>query len=270
MHTAKQPPDACPRPVLRRPGYLRNVPDTTLTRTLALLRAAGDVARAEHDRAYLKSDMVHWGVSVPEARKAVRLVGPLPHDDLLELVAALWAQDVYDARLAAALLLERRASDLAVQDLGPLETLLRQSGTWSLVDVLAPRPVAAIDARDPLATTSVLDRWAVDHDFWLRRSALLAHLIPLRAGGGDWERFTRYADGLLRDREFFVRKAIGWVLREAGRHRPDLVRDWVAARTDLISGVALREAVKPLAADDAAELLAAYRARRPASARRTG
>lgn len=79
------------------------------------------------------------------------------------------------------------------------------------------------------------------------------------------ERFFRYADQLLEEREFFIRKAIGWDLRDIGRKRPDLVRDWLSPRTDRVSGVTLREAVKYLAPGDAAVLLTAYRAKVPAT-----
>jgi hypothetical protein len=59
-----------------------------------------------------------------------------------------------------------------------------------------------------------LDRWSTDPDFWIRRSSMLALLRALRQGAGDFERFGRYADGMLDEREFLIRKAIGWVLRE--------------------------------------------------------
>jgi 3-methyladenine DNA glycosylase AlkD len=92
---------------------------------------------------------------------------------------------------------------------------------------------------------------------------MLALLVPLRRGAGDFERFARYADQLLDEREFFIRKAIGWVLRETGKRRPDLVAAWLAPRTGRASGVTVREAVKPLPPAQREELLAAYRARRP-------
>jgi 3-methyladenine DNA glycosylase AlkD len=223
------------------------------------LARARDPARAEAERRYLRSDLRFLGAGVPAVRRAVR--GPAAscrdRDEVLALVRALWAEPVHESRLAAALLLDARADLLRADDLPLVEELVRQARTWALVDVLVPRPVAAIDART--AATPVLDRWARDPDLWLRRAALLAHLQPLRAGAGDWERFARYADDLLADREFFVRKAMGWVLRETGRRRPELVDGWVAPRTGRISGVALREAVKPLPPGRREVLLAAYR-----------
>ena len=70
---------------------------------------------------------------------------------------------------------------------------------------------------DLSALERTLDRWSRDEDFWIRRSAMLALLLPLRDGGGDWARFAGYADRLLEEKEFFIRKAICWVLRETSK-----------------------------------------------------
>ena len=103
----------------------------------------------------------------------------------------------------------------------------------------------------------MLDRWASDDDLWIRRSALLAHLEPLRAGGGDFARFGRYADQMLDEREFFIRKAIGWILRDTARKRPDLVFEWLLPRAARAAGLTVREAVKPLAPEQREAILAA-------------
>jgi 3-methyladenine DNA glycosylase AlkD len=66
---------------------------------------------------------------------------------------------------------------------------------------------------------------------------------------------------MLDEKEFFIRKAIGWVLREAGKTRPGEVAAWLADRVDRVSGVTLREAVKYLSQEDARRLRAAYRGR---------
>jgi 3-methyladenine DNA glycosylase AlkD len=69
---------------------------------------------------------------------------------------------------------------------------------------------------------------------------------------------------MLAEKEFFIRKAIGWILRETAKRRPELVVGWLAPRTHRASGVTMREAVKPLPADVREQLLAAYREKRPA------
>jgi 3-methyladenine DNA glycosylase AlkD len=102
-----------------------------------------------------------------------------------------------------------------------------------------------------------LDRWAVDDDFWMRRAALLALLPGLRRGAGDFDRFTGYADAMLDETEFFIRKVIGWVLRETAKKRAEMVFTWLLPRADRASGVTLREAVKPMTAAQRAAILAA-------------
>jgi 3-methyladenine DNA glycosylase AlkD len=123
--------------------------------------------------------------------------------------------------------------------------------------------IGGILARSPLEVTPVLDRWSTDPDFWIRRASLLAELQPLRKGG-DLGPFLRRADAMLDEKEFFIRKAIGWVLREVAKRRPEQVVAWVAPRTHRASGVTMREAVKYLPSVDAERLMAAYREHRPA------
>jgi 3-methyladenine DNA glycosylase AlkD len=233
-------------------------------RVEAELRDGGDPARGAGARRYLKIDLECLGCGAPAIRAAVEAVlrepPGLDRRRLIALVRALWARPVWDVRAAAMVLLERRAGLLAPVDLTLLERLIRASGTWALVDGLAIHAVGPLVARHP-ELEATLDRWVRDDDFWVRRSALLAHLLPLRRGGGDFERFARRADALLDEREFFIRKAIGWVLRETGKKRPELVAGWLAPRLERASGLTVREAVRWLPARDQRALLAGLRAR---------
>lgn len=226
------------------------------------LRAVGTPARAEGSKAYLKSDLEFLGATVGQVRREVeRAASDLDHAGLLAVVDSLWAGPVFERRLAAALLLEARADLLEPADLAVIERLLRDSRTWALVDVLAGSVAGLLLIRHPDAAGD-LDRWAADEDFWVRRSALLALMKPMKRAGLPLDRFLRYADAMLDEKEFFVRKAIGWVLREEGKRDPDEVAAWLSTRTHRASGVTLREAVKYLAPEDRDALMAAYRERR--------
>lgn len=217
------------------------------------------------EKAYLKSSLMHYGTSVPATRAAVReaLAGArLDHDALVAVAVALWDVPVHERRAAAVALLEAHRGVLGVADAGLLGRLLRESRTWALVDGLAASVVGPLTEVGP-GWEEWLDRWASDPDFWLRRSALLAHLVPLRTGGGDWGRFTRYAETMLEETEFFIRKAIGWVLRDTARSRPDLVFAWLLPRATRVSGVTVREAVKALRPEQREAVLAARHLRSP-------
>lgn len=225
------------------------------------LRERATPERAERERAYLKSGITHYGVTVPQTRAAVKaaLKGvELSREQLVAVATELWAEPVHERRAAAAALLEARHSLLVPGDIELLERLLRESRTWALVDDISASIVGPLVERaensgdgggvsaEGVVLGAVLDRWAVDEDFWIRRSALLAHLIPLREGRGDFERFGRYADRMLTEREFFIRKAIGWVLRDTSRKRPDLVFEWILPRAARASGLTVREATRRL------------------------
>ena len=231
------------------------------------LRAHGDPARAQGEKRYLKSDLMFFGVSVPDIRKIVKASARqrpgLDHDYLVDLVAELWSDPVHELRMAAAELLRQFHRLLTVEDLGLLERLIRESRTWALVDPLSADVAGEIVIRFRQAML-VLDAWAADEDFWVRRAALLALMRPLKRGG-DFTAFARYADAMLDDKEFFVRKAIGWVLREVAKTRPDEVFEWLAPRAHRASGVTLREAVKYLGDDQRARVL---RARQSGGGRR--
>jgi 3-methyladenine DNA glycosylase AlkD len=226
--------------------------------------AAGSAQRAASGQRYLNSTMEFSGTAVPDVRRIVttwRRTHPhLSASELTALATALWEGPVFECRLAAVVLLADRRALLRPRDAAFVEQLLRASGTWALADSLAADVMGSLIERYPelLAT---LDRWATDDDFWIRRSALLSLLVPLRRGDpANFERFTAYADVMLGDREFFIRKAIGRVLREAGKRQPHLVATWLAPRAAGASGVTMREAVKWLPAGQRDALLAAHRA----------
>lgn len=231
----------------------------------AELERRGDPTRAEQEKRYLKSEREHFGVTVPGIRAAVLgVTGGYPEptrSQLRAVVERLWDRPAHECRFAAVELLEHFDRLLEPADMDLLERLIREAGTWALVDGLAASVTGALVERHP-GLGSVLDAWARDPDFWIRRSALLALLLPLRRGGGDFDRFTRYADGMLEEPEFFIRKAIGWVLREVGKKRPELVRDWLLPRASRASGLTVREAVKYLPTGMRDEILAARGARR--------
>ena len=240
--------------------------DEIADRLEASLRGVGTSKRAEGEKAYLKSDLDFTGTLVSDTRAEVkRLDGELSldHDALVDLVEALWSRPVFERRLAAIMFLQRHARLVSVADLPLLERLVRASRTWALVDYLAVDVLGRLVVDDPDRLTPAMDAWASDDDFWIRRSSLLAELRPIRAGA-PIDRFVGRADPMLEEREFFIRKAIGWVLREAGKRRPDDVTAWLAPRTHRASGVTMREAVKYLPAADAERLKAAHRERRPA------
>ena len=224
------------------------------------LAELGAPQRAEKERAYLDSGLRHLGARVPTTRRAVTQLlrdrADLDRDGVLGLVEALWAEPVHERRLAAVEVLVARSQLLLPKDLPLLERLVREARTWALVDGLATKALGRLRERCPEDVEPTLERWSRDPDLWVRRASLLAFLVALRSGEGDFEAFARKADRMLEDRELFIRKAIGWVLRDTARRRPELVVDWLEPRLARAAPLTIREAVKHLPDLDRERLLA--------------
>ncbi|HVT70397.1 MAG TPA: DNA alkylation repair protein, partial [Trebonia sp.] len=215
-------------------------PDAAAEALAGTLRSLGSTGRAARERRYLKSDLDFYGVAVPVIRQTVRAAvrdvqraagmpsgAPAP-ETALAWALALWRVPVHERRTAAVEIVHLAVPRLTAADLAVVEDLVRDSRTWAYVDALAGNIAGAVALRDP-ASWERIDRWAADWDFWVRRSALLALLPGIRAGRPDLARFTRYAEPMLAEKEFFIRKAAGWVLRELSRQDPGWVADWTRA-----------------------------------------
>ena len=230
----------------------------------ARLAELGTPERAAGEKAYLKSELQHHGVRVPDVRREVKaaLRSGFTHDELFALADELWAQPVHELRSAAVELLHGSPKLVTAADLPWIEAHLRACRTWALVDPLAGWVVAALAVREPDAVLPVLDRWVTDDDLWIRRSGVLA-LGALLAHGRELDRFFGYAERLLPEREFFIRKVLGWVLREISSAHPREVSEWLRAHMADMNLVTLREPMRRL--PDADELRALYDARRNSS-----
>jgi 3-methyladenine DNA glycosylase AlkD len=231
------------------------------------LRAIGSPERAAAERRYLKSDLEFFGVTVPDLRRvvtaAVRTRPGLGTDDMIGWAVELWREPVHERRMAAVEVLRLALRQLSAGDLAAVEALIREARTWALVDSLAGDVAGTIALRHPLEAWPIIDGWASDANFWVRRSAILSLLPGIRAGQPDLARFERYAALMMAEKEFFIRKAIGWAAREISKRDPEWVAAWTAAHAAEMSGVTFREAVRRLPPGTADRLRAAREAPQP-------
>ncbi|MCK6546533.1 DNA alkylation repair protein [Myxococcota bacterium] len=217
----------------------------------AEFEGAGDPARAEKEKVYLKSPRAFHGVTVPFVRAAAKRFRAehtdLGREELRALVDALFATPFHDLRSFGIALLELERARLVSADLEWVEALLRASSTWDHVDWLSVHVAGWLVERDPVLRDR-LSAWSRDEHMWLRRASVLSLLEPLRAGGGDFALFERLAVPLLGEKDFFIRKVVGWVLRDVSRKRPALTAGFVERHRAACSALTLREASKHLAA----------------------
>jgi 3-methyladenine DNA glycosylase AlkD len=220
------------------------------------LAAVASAERAVGAKAYLKSDYEFLGVRVPDGRPVFRGWLRRVRPDTATVVAVaerLWQSDVFEHRWGSTELLMARAEHLGPGVLATVEAMVADAGTWALVDPLAYNVAGTILTVHPDAARAV-ERWAEDGSFWVRRLAVLSLSRPVRAGVVPFDTLAGVADRLLDEREFFVRKAIGWVFRDVAKKDPEAVAGFLRPRMSRVSGVTWREARKPMPAAVVAEL----------------
>jgi 3-methyladenine DNA glycosylase AlkD len=214
-------------------------------------RELGTARRAEGAKAYMKSGLRFHGVDAAQLRAECvafcKAHLEMDRNELIAYATALFATDAFDLRSVAIALLERNWKLLQASDAPWLVELARAGACWAHVDFLATAVIDPLLERERSVATWAR-AWANDDSFWVRRVALLCQLRPLRRGAGDFALFAHVAAPMLLEKEFFIRKAIGWVLREVSKKRPALVRDFVLPHARTASGVTWREATKYLPA----------------------
>jgi 3-methyladenine DNA glycosylase AlkD len=212
------------------------------------LHEHADPALAPGQQAYMKSAIPFLGVRVPEVRRltksATRSHPPADIADLERSARRLWDEATYrEERYAATALTGLRVAvgSLDVMDL--LEHMAVTGAWWDHVDEVAHR-VGTVLAVHPEEVGPVVRRWIASDDLWLRRVAIICQLD--RKADTDLALLTKAIDAASDSPELFLRKAIGWALRQHSKVDPEWVRDFVAEREQVLSGLSRREALKHL------------------------
>ncbi|MGC5223117.1 DNA alkylation repair protein [Micromonospora sp. DT81.3] len=208
------------------------------------LHAAGDPPRAAGQQVYMKSAMPFLGVGVPQTRRIARAAAKGEKDAAVLRRAArdLWDEAAFrEERYAAMALLAvpPASDDLSVTAV--IEHMVRTGQWWDYTDELSHR-LADLHDRHPESTAELARSWSVDDDMWIRRIAIISQLG--RRDRVDPQLLAGVIAPNVADREFFIRKAIGWALREYARVAPDWVRGF--ADSHALSPLSRREALKHL------------------------
>jgi 3-methyladenine DNA glycosylase AlkD len=210
------------------------------------LREHADPALAPGQQAYMKSAMPFLGVRVPEVRRltkaAARARPPSDVAAIERVVRALWDEATHREERYAATALTALPVARGRLELLPLYEHMAVTGAWwDHVDEIAHR-IAGLHDAHPDDTAAIVRRWSTSDDLWLRRLAILSQLG--RKDRVDRELLADVIEPNLADTEFFIRKAIGWALREAARVDPAWVRGFVGRHE--LSPLSRREALKHL------------------------
>lgn len=214
------------------------------------LAAVGDPDRAEGMRAYMKSSMPYRGVAAPAVKALVTaLVAEhrfTTRDAWSSAAMRLWREAGYreERYVCLGILAHRRFAHWRDACMLPMyEELITTGAWWDYVDELASRHLGPVLRAEPATVTPVVRGWMTSPDMWLRRASIICQLGAKEAI--DLDLLTDAIGANLTDREFFIRKAIGWALRQHARVDPAWVREFVDDHPQL-SGLSRREATKHL------------------------
>jgi 3-methyladenine DNA glycosylase AlkD len=221
------------------------------------LGKAGDPDRAQGQQAYMKSAMPFRGITAPALRATVRPILADPaylltgRDEWESTICALWDGARFrEERYAAVAISGHRLYRQWARDRSamPLYRYLVVSGAWwDFVDEIAARRVGPILRAHPETEADRMRSWAIASAMWVRRAAILSQLSS--KDETDRQLLLDCITPNLADREFFIRKAIGWSLRQYA-HCDSAAADWVRATAEelgpRLSPLSRREALKHL------------------------
>ncbi|MFE7271081.1 DNA alkylation repair protein [Streptomyces sp. NPDC057623] len=223
--------------------------DTVLERLTATYAAAADPERAATAGAYMKDVAPFLGVPTPERRALSRTVlqgTPRPDEaDCTAIALRCWRLPEREYHYFAVDYLRRHVGRCSSGFLPVARHLVTTVPWWDTVDALAAHVVGGLVAADPKLTAD-MDAWIVDGDLWVARTALL-HQLRYKEHT-DTRRLFAYCLRQSGHTDFFVRKAIGWCLREYAKTDPDAVRDFLARERGRFAPLSVREALKNIGA----------------------
>ncbi len=215
---------------------------------LTALREAADPERAAAMQAYMKTDMAFFGVTSGDrkliARHLRRELPPSSDPEYRSQIEELWQQPWRETRYLAIGVARDHRRFITLGNLDLYERMIRQGAWWDLVDEIAAHLVGRLVLEQREQMRPVLDSWIEDSDLWIRRTAILAQLRHKERT--DAEQLFDFCLRRAEETDFFIRKAIGWALRQYARTDPDAVRAFLAEHGGELSGLSRREAGKHL------------------------
>jgi len=218
---------------------------TVLGRLDEIYPAAADPDRAVGARAYMRDQFPFLGIPHPRLvqldKHVLAGLGPPTGADLAAVALGCWERAEREYQYFACGYLRRFIKVASASLLPTVRTLVVTKSWWDTVDTLAAHTVGPLVTRHP-TLVATMDAWIGDENLWLARTAIL-HQLRYR-DHTDAERLFRYCRAQAGHQDFFIRKAIGWALREYAKTDPIAVTSFVRSQESQLSPLSVREALK--------------------------
>jgi 3-methyladenine DNA glycosylase AlkD len=217
---------------------------SVVARTETLFDAHRDGARTNAMAAYMRHQFPFAGIPTPQRRalqrEALRGLAPPTEEQLLQVAWELWGRGEREYQYAAADLVTKFTARCGPTALATIRRLITTKSWWDTVDALAAHGVGPLVMAHPILAGE-MDTWVDHEDLWLRRTAIL-HQLHFKSAT-DTARLFDYCLRRAHEREFFIRKAIGWALREYSKTDATAVTRFVAEHEGELSPLSRREAL---------------------------
>ncbi len=195
-------------------------------------------------KSYMKDQFEFFGIKAPFRSIITRAIlsgGNLPNPaEIGPIALELWQKPQRELQYFVIDLLIRLKKKMPRSSMEIYEHLIIQKSWWDTVDLLASHCIGAYFINYPDAIKSRTSQWINGNNLWLQRTALLFQLKY--KSKTDEDLLFDFTERLMNSREFFIRKAIGWALREYSKVNPNAVDSFV--RTHQLSPLSEREALK--------------------------
>ena len=217
----------------------------SLNKLTLLFQSRANRDNAVHMSAYIKTRFSFFGIKTPERRKLTRewwKKFPISSkSELLNLANELWNLEQREFHYVGSDTLKKYKSMLTPSELNTLKRLIINNSWWDTVDTLAVHPIGQIILNFP-ESGQIMDTWIEEDNIWVRRAAIL-HQLQFKIKINE-NRLFYYCEKCMDEKEFFIRKAIGWALRQYSYTNMKSVFDFVHAHEDKLSHLSKREAMK--------------------------
>ena len=197
-------------------------------------------------QAYMKTDMPFYGVQKPARTEVLRQLkkefAPSDHGEYLEIVSSLWDLPHREEKYLSQGVATAFPRYVIPASLPMYHRFIVEGAWWDFVDETATHMIRELVLGHPQEMWPVVDEWNDAADMWLRRTSIICQVGARERT--DTERLFRYCTARLGEKEFFIRKAIGWALRDYARTDPVAVASYVSEHGEEMSGLSRREATK--------------------------
>lgn len=214
----------------------------------ARLAERADPDKAVGMAAYLKTDMPFYGVQKPGRlailREALERFPVGTRDEYRRSVLALWSRPHREEKYLAIGFARAHPQYVSLSSVPLYRKLIVEGAWWDFVDEVAIGLVGSVLRRQRHRTTPKIRAWSGDRNLWLRRTSIISQVG--HKAETDSLLLFEVCRARMHETEFFIRKAIGWALRDYARTDPDAVRDFALAYQEQMSGLSFREATKHL------------------------